>query len=163
MTRHKKLPQALSTDIHSISHDGRGVTTIEGKTAFIHGALPGETVICKITHAHKRYFEGQVISVTTSAPDRTTPECAHFGICGGCRLQHVSMAQQLRYKEASVLEQLTHFGKVKPHALLPPISGSPWGYRHKARLGVRFVRKKEKLMVGFRELSSNFLTDVQEC
>lgn len=163
MARQKKRFQEIQVDIHGMSHDGRGVATIEGKTAFIHGGLPGETVLCKMTKFHNRYYEGNVLSVITKAPERETPACAHFGVCGGCRLQHVGDAAQLHFKEKSLLEQLTHFGKVEPVSILPPITGTPWGYRRKARLGVRFVQKKAKLMVGFRELASNYLTDVEQC
>ena len=158
----KDIPD-ITLDINQLSHDGRGIASIDGKTTFIHGALTGEKALCKITYQHRRYNEGKVISIEKSSPDRTEPKCAHFGVCGGCSLQHMSLEKQLQFKEKTLLEQLEHFGNVKPEMVLPPLSGKPFGYRGKARLGVRFVIKKEKLLVGFREKFSNYLTDIEEC
>lgn len=153
----------IETTIETLSHDGRGVATFKDKKTFVSGALPTEKVICQITRKHKRYNEAQTIEVLEKAPERTEPGCAHYGICGGCSMQHVEINAQVQLKQQALLDQLKHFGKVTPEEILPPIIGHPWGYRRKARLGVRYVIKKEKLLIGFREKFSNYLADIQEC
>ncbi len=153
----------MEATIESLSHDGRGVTTLQNKTTFVSGALPTEKVLCEITHSHRRYNEAKVIDVISAAAERIKPHCAHFGICGGCSMQHVEFAAQVQLKQNALLEQLQHFGKIQPEEVLPPIVGNPWGYRRKARLGVRYVIKKEKLLIGFREKFSNYLADIEEC
>lgn len=151
------------TTIESLSHDGRGVALIDGKTTFVRYALPTETIRCKINKQHRRYNEAQATEIFSAAPDRVAPECPHFGICGGCSMQHLAANQQVLFKQQVLLDQLKHFGKVSPEKILLPIVGKPWGYRRKARLGVRYVRKKAKLLVGFREQASNYLADLTQC
>jgi 23S rRNA (uracil1939-C5)-methyltransferase len=158
----KQKPEAI-VEIKSLSHDGRGIAHINDKITFISGALPGETIRCQLTKRHSRYNEGITLDVITASKDRTTPGCQHFTVCGGCSLQHMDIAHQLQFKQNVFIEQLKHFGQVEPEILLPPLSGNPWNYRRKARLGVRFVKKKEKVLVGFREKFSNFLAELQEC
>lgn len=160
--KNKSFPE-ITVEIKGLSHDGRGVTTIDGKAAFIHGALAGEKVLAKITKHHRRYSEGRVLEVITSAPDRVTPDCKHYGVCGGCSMQHMDINSQIQFKQQTLINQLQHFGQVTAESILPPISGTPFGYRGKARLGVRYVIKKEKLFVGFREKLSNYLTDIESC
>lgn len=153
----------IETTIESLTHDGRGVAIIQGKTTFVDNALPNEKVICKITKKHRRYNEAQTVEVLIPAKERVAPHCAHFGICGGCSMQHVELQAQIQFKQNALLEQLKHFGKVTPEKILPPIVGNSVGYRRKARLGVRYVIKKEKLLVGFREKFSNYLADIDSC
>lgn len=155
--------ELIETKIESLSHDGRGVATINCKTTFVMGALPNELVRCKITKKHRRYNDAQAIEIITPAPERTEPHCAHFGICGGCSMQHVDISAQVQLKQQVLIEQLKHFGKVTPETILPPLASKPWGYRRKARLGVRYIRKDEKIRVGFREKLSNHLTELTEC
>lgn len=157
------MPPEIEAAIHSLSHDGRGVAAVDGKTIFVDGALPQEKIRCQVTRQHSRYNEGTVIEVMTPAVDRVTADCPHFAVCGGCSLQHLSMNGQLQFKQQVLLEQLKHFGKVVPEIVLPALTGAAWGYRRKARLGVRYVRKKGKLLVGFREKHSNYLADLQQC
>lgn len=161
-TSPKVYPEAI-LEIEHLSHEGRGISHLQDKTTFIDGALPQEEVKCKITKRHSRYNEAETIEVLRPSSDRTTPLCPHFGVCGGCSLQHMQMDAQLAFKQNVLLEQLKHFGQVTPETLLPPLSGHSWHYRRKARLGVRYVKKKEKLLVGFREKSSSFLADMQTC
>lgn len=149
--------------VHSLSHDGRGIATINGKTIFIHNALPSEKVTCQIIKTHKRYDEGKVIVHQQKAPERTPAFCEHYGVCGGCSLQHVTSEDQIKFKQKILLEQLQHFGKVIPDEILLPITGKSWHYRRKARLSAKYVIKKGKLFLGFREKGSSFLTDLNHC
>lgn len=149
--------------IERLSHEGRGVAKIAGKTTFIDNALPGETVLFKYLKKHTKYDEGIAESVLTASADRVMPECAHFLTCGGCRLQHFSSEAQIAFKQAALLEQFEHFAKTLPATLLPPLTGPTYGYRRKARLGVRFVIKKDKLLVGFHELNGRYIADIDSC
>lgn len=158
----QSLPE-ITVEIQGLSHDGRGIASINGKTTFVNGAIAGETVTCKITKKHSRYNEAEVVNIINPAKERVTPGCAHFSICGGCSMQHIADDAQIQIKQKILIEQLKHFGNVEPENILAPLSGNTWHYRRKARLGVRFVRKKNKLLVGFREKFSNFLADIQSC
>ena len=153
----------MTVKIEKLSHDGRGIAVVEGKTLFIQGSLPGETVTYRVLKKHRQYSEAEVVDVLTASPQRTQPGCAHFAICGGCSLQHMSTASQLQLKQQVLLEQLQHFGRVTPETVLPPLTLADWGYRHKARLGVKFVIKKNKVLVGFREKQSRYLADIEHC
>lgn len=155
--------EPIITIIHAQSHDGRGITSIAGKTTFVNGALPGEQVSIKIVKKHRRYNEAELCEILLPAKERTEPPCPHANVCGGCSMQHIEMTAQIHFKNQMVHEQLTHFGKVMPQTWLPPILGEPLGYRRKARLGIRYVIKKGKLLVGFREKSSRFLADIENC
>jgi len=160
LDRQKELETA---DVHALSHDGRGIASIGNKTTFISGALPGETVSYQLTQKRSHYNEAELIQVLTPSPERITPPCQHFGTCGGCSLQHMSIQSQIALKQQTLLDQLKHFGQVTPETWLAPLSAHDIGYRRKARLGVKFVIKKDKLLVGFREKSSNYLADLEEC
>lgn len=160
----RKFPtEPVKTTIDSLSHDGRGVAHIEDKAVFIDGALPGEEVSFVYTGKRKSYDEGKVEEVLTTSPDRVEPGCKHFGICGGCSLQHLDPEKQLVAKQDILLENLSRIGKVQPDKILPPVTGLHWGYRRKARLGVKYVRKKERVLVGFREKRNPFLADISQC
>ncbi len=102
-------------------------------------------------------------SVQRWVADRVEPRCAHFNICGGCSLQHLSPAAQIAAKQQVLLDSLKHIGGVEPKAVLAPLTGPSWGYRRRARLGVKFVIKKDKLLIGFREKRSSLLADIEHC
>jgi 23S rRNA (uracil1939-C5)-methyltransferase len=163
--KRKQLPtEAVEVAIESLSHDGRGVTHIEGKTVFIHGALPQERVRFVYTKQSRKFDEGKVVEVHEPSPERVEPGCAHFAICGGCSLQHQAPDAQIRSKQQALLDALKHIGKVEPQQVLPPlVADSPWGYRRKARLGAKYVAQKGKVLVGFRERGSSFLADLSGC
>jgi 23S rRNA (uracil1939-C5)-methyltransferase len=154
----------LSTTITALSHDGRGIAASDKhKTTFISGALIGEEITFRLTKKHSRYNEGRVVDILKASLDRVTPECPHFQVCGGCSMQHIRMSVQIEQKQKILLEQLKHFGHLEPAEVLAPISAQTSGYRRKARLGVRYVVKKGKVFVGFREKASNVLTDIETC
>jgi len=153
----------MEATIHSLSPEGRGVTQFEGKTTFVEGALKDEKVTFEFIKRRSRFDEARVKDILEPSPDRVTPLCPHFGICGGCRLQHISANAQVLFKTESVKEQLLHFGKVIPKIWLPPIIGHSYQYRRKARLGVKYVFKKQKLLIGFREKQSSKITDIEYC
>lgn len=162
--RRRNIPtEPVEVTIGSLSHDGRGVAEIEGKKLFVHGALPGERVLARFTARMRRFDEADVLEVLESSPHRVTPACAHFGVCGGCALQHMAPAAQLEAKQNTLLQNLERIGKVRPERVLEPLSGPKWHYRRKARLSVRYVFKKERLLVGFRERQGRYVADMSEC
>ncbi len=162
--RRPKLPQdPVSVTIESVSHAGKGVCHIDDTTVFIDGALEGEELSFIYTNKRKNVAEGKVHEVTKASPFRVEPGCDHFAVCGGCSLQHLAAEQQIIMKQGLLLENLKRIGKAEPETVLEPLAGPHWGYRRKARLGVRFVIKKDKMLVGFREKHSNFLAELETC
>jgi 23S rRNA (uracil1939-C5)-methyltransferase len=162
--RKKPLPQeAFPAHIESFAHDGRGVAHVEGKAVFIDGALPGEDVTFVYTAIRRDYAEGKVEEVVTPAPGRVQPLCPSFGVCGGCSFQHLADAAQIEDKEKLLADQFRRIGKIEDVPLWPPLTGPHWGYRRKARLGVKYVLKKGRVLVGFRERSSPFIADLASC
>lgn len=159
-----KEKERATAHIHALSHDGRGIATVNNKTTFVSGALPGETCAYKMTQKRSQYNEAETLEIlSTYSEQRATPPCDHFGLCGGCSLQHMNSASQMLLKQTTLLDQFKHFGQVTPEAILPPLNAHAIGYRRKARLGVKFVIKKNKLLVGFREKSSRYLADLEHC
>lgn len=149
--------------IHAVSHEGRGIASLNQKTVFIDNALVNETVVFSYTKKSRRFDEGMAFEIENPSPDRITPKCQHFTVCGGCVLQHMQPTAQIVLKEKVLLENLSHFGKVIPETVLAPITGPEFGYRRKARLGVRYVAKKDGVLVGFREKNSNKLALLEGC
>ena len=162
--RRSKLPlDPVETQIESLSHDGRGVARIDGKTVFIDGALGGERVKFRYSKKHSKYDEGRVVEILTSAPDRVEAKCQHYGVCGGCSLMHMAPEAQLVLKQKTLMEQMNHFGHIEPEQWIEPMTGPLWGYRRKARLGVKHVPKKERVLVGFREKGTPYLALLDKC
>ena len=162
--RRKALPtEPVAVEIESLSHDGRGVAHIDGKTIFVDGALPGEKVEFIYTDKHSRFDEGKIHQVIEASDDRVEPPCEHSAICGGCNLQHMAPAVQIAMKQGVLVEQLTHFGAVAADSYLEPLTGPLLGYRRKARLAVKYVPKKGGAMVGFREKRNSYVADIGEC
>lgn len=158
-----KKMQEVELTIESLSHDGQGIANIDGKTCFVPQALPGEQVKAKIVLSKRRYNIAIVQEILKSNPSRVAAQCPHFGVCGGCQLQHMSQEDQIKLKQDTVTEQLEHFGGVTPQEWLAPLKTDPYGYRRKARIGARYVTKKEKLLLGFREQNGRYLADCDSC
>lgn len=162
--RRKKLPQgAIQCEVIGFSHEGRGIAKLEGKTQFIEGALPGEIVTAKYIEQRSKFDELNVAEVLKDSPERVTPPCAHAERCGGCSLQHMATDAQITFKQGVLKEQFKHFGDIEPEAWQVPMTGPTSGYRGKARLGVRYVAKRDEVLVGFREKRNSFLADIEQC
>jgi len=154
---------AIEIAITNLSHDCRGVGHLNGKTVFVDGALPDEIISAEITKKHSRYNNARLIEVIKPSPDRVVAKCSHFDICGGCQLQHLSPEKQILLKQDNLLNQLKHLGQVEPKEILEPLTGPLWGYRNKARLSVKYVEKKQKLMIGFHEKMGRYIADLNHC
>jgi 23S rRNA (uracil1939-C5)-methyltransferase len=148
--------------VDGITHEGEGVVH-SGKTVFVAGALPGERIRFSRGRPHRQHDDGVLLEVLEPAAMRAVPRCAHFGVCGGCALQHMDAAAQLSAKEAELKEALTRVGQVTPKRWLPPLTGPVWGYRRRARLGAKFVRKKGHVVVGFRERAAPYVAQLSRC
>lgn len=162
--KHKLVSsEPVIATIETMSHDGRGITHLNGKTVFVNGALPGEAVQFQMVHQRNHFDEAQVTQVLSESAQRRQARCPHFGTCGGCSLQHLDLTAQLHYKQQSLQELLWRQAKIQPQQWLPPITSPAWEYRRKARLGVKFVEKKQQVMVGFRERQGRLITQSQQC
>jgi len=149
--------------IESLDAEGRGVTHVAGKTVFVEGALPGETVAIETYRQKRRYERARVARLIRASSARTTPRCPYFGACGGCAVQHLEPAAQVAVKQRVLEDALWHIGRVRPESMLAPVHGQAWGYRHRARLSVRHVPKKGGALVGFRERHSTYVADMLGC
>lgn len=153
----------LTAEIIDLASDGRGLARVEGKVTFIAGALPGERVRYTLSRRGKAVDEGELLAVETPSSERVVPKCAHFGLCGGCSLQHLSGEGQRAFKQKQLLDALERIGKVKPDIVAAPVAGEPWGYRRRARLSVKHVPKKGGVLVGFREADSPYVAQIDSC
>jgi 23S rRNA (uracil1939-C5)-methyltransferase len=150
-------------DIVDLSHEARGVTRVDGKAVFVADALPGERVIMRRVTRRRNYDEAVLEQVLRASDDRVPAECPHFGLCGGCALQHLAPAAQLAFKQSQLLENLARLGSVEPARVLEPLTGPTWAYRRRARLGAKLVPQKGRVLVGFRERSAPYVADLHEC
>ena len=160
------MTKVLSKDeavITSLDHEGRGIAYVDDKILFIDNALVGETVRFKIFKKKKKALFAKSLEIIEPSTERVEPICDYFGMCGGCSMQHFEISSQLAHKQRAFEQTMKHVGKIHPNQLLSPISGPILGYRHKARLRVKFVEKKQKVLIGFNEKLSHFLTDMQSC
>src|SRR2546426_4220451 len=149
--------------IESLDREGRGVQHVEGKTLFVDGAVTGEEVEYSAYRKKPAWEAAQVLRIAKSAAGRVAPRCAFFGTCGGCSMQHVEERAQVAAKQRVLEDALWHIGRVRPEILLRPLYGLFWGYRHRARMSVRWVPGKGGSLVGFRERKSSFVTDMTSC
>lgn len=155
--------QITEVDITDLSHDGRGVARVDGKTVFVAGALPGERVRIRTIKRSRSFDEAKIEELLTRSPLRIEPRCQHFGTCSGCSLQHLAPAEQIAAKQRVLAENFERIGKVAPSRWLDPLTDEPWGYRRKGRLSVKWVAKKDKALVGFREDNPRFVADLSVC
>jgi 23S rRNA (uracil1939-C5)-methyltransferase len=158
-----KINREFELEITDLLHDGRGVGRLDGKAVFVTGALPGELVRVKQTGRNRHFDEGETIEVLKPSPDRVSPRCAHFGVCSGCVLQHLDQDKQIAAKQHVLLENLTRLGHVEAASVLEPLVDAAWGYRRKGRFSVRFVEKKGRTVIGFRELNPRFVAELSHC
>jgi 23S rRNA (uracil1939-C5)-methyltransferase len=153
----------VTVRIESLDREGRGIARVEGKAIFIDGGLPGELVSYASHKKKPKYEMATATAIHAPSAARAIPCCRHFGVCGGCSMQHLESHAQVAVKQRVLEDSLWHIGKVRPEVLLRPIYGQSWGYRHRARLSVRLVPKKGGVLVGFHERKSSFIADMASC
>jgi len=149
--------------VESLDQAGRGIAHAAGKVIFIEGALPGETVTYTSIHDKRSFEIARVEAIVEPSASRVVPRCRHFGMCGGCSLQHLDISAQVAVKQRVLEDNLWHIGKVRPGTILPAIYGQSWGYRHRARFSARYVAKKNGVLIGFREKRSSHVAEMTGC
>jgi 23S rRNA (uracil1939-C5)-methyltransferase len=159
----RKPTVVLISDVTDLDHEGRGVAHHDGKTAFIADALPGERVEWEICKRRRNFDEGRLRAVLEPSADRVAARCMHFGVCGGCVLQHLAPERQLVFKQTHLLQAFERIGRVRPASVLAPLSADHWNYRRRARLAARWVPAKGKTVVGFRERAATYIADLTRC
>lgn len=162
MTRRRRREPETAL-ITSVTHDGRGIAAIEGKKVFVSGALPGEKVRFQRRKSRRNFDEAELLDILEASPDRIDARCGVFGRCGGCALQHVSDEQQRQIKVQTLQDNLERIGRVTPDRWLDPLTGPVWNYRRRARLAVKHVHAKGRVLVGFRERHTSYITDMHRC
>ncbi len=165
MARKQRQPE--TAEISAVTHDGRGIAAVEGKKVFVAGALAGETVRFLRRKRRRNYDEAELLEVLQASPERVEPRCAVYGVCGGCSLQHQSQDTQRRIKSDSLRDALQRIGKLTPETWLEPVCDASteggWHYRRRARLAVKDVHAKDRVLVGFREKHAPYVTDMHRC
>jgi 23S rRNA (uracil1939-C5)-methyltransferase len=149
--------------IESLDHEGRGVAHVDGKVIFIEGALPGERVTYTAYRRKPRFESAYADAILKASSQRVTPPCPHFGVCGGCSMQHLEPVAQVAAKQRVLEDAFWHIARISPETILPPIIGPAWGYRRRARLSVRKIDKKGGVLVGFREKRSSYVAVMDSC
>ena len=161
------MSEYYDVNIKSLKLDGKGVAYRDGTAVQINGVLPGERVRFIPVKSKKHSQSGQAVALLRVSADRVTPRCAHFGYfrgaCGGCALQHLNISTQIEVKQQTLEMALWQAASVRPQNLLPPIEGPIWRYRHRARLSVRYVKRRGIILVGFHERTRSFVADMQSC
>ncbi|MBD8532527.1 MULTISPECIES: 23S rRNA (uracil(1939)-C(5))-methyltransferase RlmD [unclassified Massilia] len=161
--------QETFIEIKSLDADARGVGHLEnedgtqGKVVFVEDALPGERVSYEVKKKKKNWEAGRMVTLQRASSMRVEPRCQHFGYCGGCSMQHLEPTAQVAIKGRTLEDNLWHLSKVKAETIMRPMYGPTWGYRFRARLSVRWVAKKETVLVGFHERASAFVADITFC
>ena len=161
--RRRKPAERGVIEIQDLASNARGVGHVDGKAVFVADTLPGEQALYRPTKRKKNYEEASLETLFSASEKRVTPRCAHFGLCGGCALQHAGENAQLEFKQQQLLDALERVGKVSPDTVLEPLVDARWGYRRRARLGAKYVPKKGGTLVGFRERGAPFIALLQRC
>jgi 23S rRNA (uracil1939-C5)-methyltransferase len=168
IVRHKKkankpAPIECEVDIHDLSHEAQGVSRSQEKVLFVAGALPGEKVTAKIDNQKRSFNQGHIIEILQASSERVDPECGHYNQCGACQLQHLDSDKHLGYKQNTLDQQLKRQLKLASIPWTSAIESKPFGYRRRARLGVRYRNKSDEIILGFREEANSHLTPISQC
>jgi len=161
--KRKLMEQPIEVVIEDLSHDGRGIARIDGKVMFVSGALPAEKVLVKHTGGNKNFEEGLAIEVLEASEDRVEAKCQYYDVCNGCTMMHLAPKKQIEFKANTLKQNLIKMAKIEPQTWMPALTDESWHYRRRARLSVRWVIAKEKVLVGFREKDGRYVADMDYC
>ncbi len=156
-------PAEVEASIVGLTHDGHGIAALNGERVFVPGALPGERALLTVERRRRRRRRVSLIEVLAPADERVEPPCEYFGRCGGCAVQHLSYEAQVRFKESVVRDAFERIAGLEAPEWLAPLTGEQWHYRRRARLGVRYVDGKGRVLVGFKERATRYVTDMAAC
>ncbi|MBF13312.1 MAG: 23S rRNA (uracil(1939)-C(5))-methyltransferase RlmD [Legionellales bacterium] len=149
--------------VTGVTHEGQGIAHINDRVCFIQGALLGERLDIQVIKKKKGSWFAVVTNVLSSSPKRIEPQCEVYDVCGGCGLQHMSTETQIDIKQQALIQQMQHQLGYIPEQVDDAIQLSPWAYRRKARLSVRYVAKKDSVLIGFRERSTHWVVNTKQC
>lgn len=156
-------PPTVVATVENLDSAGRGIVRIDGRSVAVDGAMVGERVLCRPGRGRRRGQRAELVKVLEPAQERIAPVCPHFGVCGGCRLQHMPGDAQLAWKQQGLHRAFIEHGGVEPELFMDPLVGPSTGYRRRARLGVKHVPGKGGALVGFREKSGAKLAELESC
>lgn len=141
MGRRKELPLLEKVTITDIGSEGNALARVENMVVFVPMLIPGDIVDIKVVRKRRKFMEGRVVRFHEYSPDRIKPRCIHFGVCGGCKWQHLPYPLQLKFKQKQVTDNLARIGKVEL-PVTEQIAGSPEVYQYRNKLEYTFSRKK---------------------
>ena len=162
-SRKKLSDQPFELEVSSFDSKGLGLADFEEKKLHVFDALPGERVIARNLFGRKNRDKVETLEVLRPSIDRVQARCPSFGNCGACSLQHMSINAQLARKQGALLRSLREVGGVEPAQVYAPLDASHWNYRRKARLSVRDVAAKGRVLIGFRERNGRYVAEIDEC
>jgi len=148
--------QKVTVTVNDLDPFGQGVARHNGKALFVPGLLPQETADVVLVDDKRQFARGEVKRRHNDSPERVTPPCPHFAVCGGCQQQHASVALQQSSKSAAL-------ARMMKRDVDEIISGSAWGYRRRARLSLSWQPKSQRLEMGFRKASGKEIVNVVRC
>lgn len=142
MARKKKsLPVLEKVEITDVAAEGKALARVDDKVVFVPYVAPGDIIDIQLTRKKNKYAEGKAVFFHEYSSKRATPFCEHFGVCGGCKWQHLPYEEQLRYKQKQIIDNLTRIGKVEIKEALP-ILGSEKTTFYRNKLEYTFSNKK---------------------
>ena len=159
-----KLGDQITLTIHDLAFGGEGVGRIDEFVVFVPFVLTGETVTVEITELKKNFARAKLLNILTPSPERVTPECSYFGVCGGCQYQHIRYAAQLRFKHKQIADLFERVGKISPEKVAPVLPcPAPYGYRNRIMVRSQWNGPAKKLVVGFIGVNNKYVEDITEC
>lgn len=130
--KRKELPVVENVEITGVAAEGKSIARVDDMVVFIPYGAPGDVVNIKLDKKKRNYAEAHIVDMVKPSPDRVTPACEHFGVCGGCKWQHIPYESQLRYKRDQVVDALTRIAKVEIPEVNPTLgSKETFCYRNK--------------------------------
>ena len=162
--RRMRLPkEPIEFEIGDLSHDGRGVGRHNDKVVFIQNALPGETVKAVLNRKTRHFDEALAVEILEASEDRVEPQCQFYNNCNGCTMMHLQPEKQIAFKANTLAQNFKKMAGVSPQNWLEPLHDQHWNYRRRARLSVRWVMGKDRVLVGFREKNGRYVADMTAC
>lgn len=152
----------LTVIADSLDAAGQGIARLDGKTIFVADLLPGEEAQIELTEDKRSFAKAKVVKRLSTSPQRVKPQCRYFNQCGGCQQQHIDIELQ-RASKAEALQYLMMRETGVDKSAAPVMSGEPYGYRRRARLGLQYQPRHQRLVMGFRQVQSNTLVDIKNC
>ena len=163
MKENFKKNDLVTLEITDLGSSGEGIGKVDGFTLFVKDALIGDVIEAKIIKTKKSYGYGRLMTILTPSPARVEARCPQARACGGCQIQPLNYADQLKYKENKVRELLERVGKVSDYVMEPIIGmEDPWYYRNKAQFPVGMTKDGE-IVTGFYAGRTHSIVPVQEC